>query len=321
MSSPQPGATPESSKLLLRRLTPIVREGNEQRSSQNFSVLQFNVLADSLCNTQAFPVAPPACLEWEERKFLLLEELSKYGPDIICMEECDKFDEWFSPQLAALGYSGHFTKKQGRGDDGCAMFYRHDKFECVNCVGAPIGSHTQVFMIMQLKPKDGGKHIMVATTHLKATKSTEGEQMRHEQIHFIMEALSEASSNCTEPHVKVLTGDLNASPDSPKYEALVYPAMLNFQKLGFVSAYSYPGNTAADEPPFTSLKIRKENHNLGTSDSQEDDIKLAVFKYTIDFIMYSPQEMRVASLLSMPTEEEAGSNPPIASSAILHTTR
>ena len=101
--------------------------------SHALSVMQFNVLADSLCakldNYGCF-AGPRDAMEWEQRGVRLMEEVTRHGelPDLVAMEEVDHFADWFEPQLAALGYAGTWSKKTGkRSRDGCALFWRTSK--------------------------------------------------------------------------------------------------------------------------------------------------------------------------------------------------
>ena len=85
------------------------------------TVLQFNALADSLSLAGGFSRAPPECLTWEARRQPLLEEIVRHDPDIVCLQEIDKFQEWFEPQLKQHGYTGIFKQKGGESKDGSVL--------------------------------------------------------------------------------------------------------------------------------------------------------------------------------------------------------
>jgi len=55
-------------------------------TSTTVSVLQFNVLADSLATRDAFPLVPADVLVWSYRWPLILEEMTRHQPDIVCLE-------------------------------------------------------------------------------------------------------------------------------------------------------------------------------------------------------------------------------------------
>ena len=67
----------------------------------------------------------------------MLEEISRHNADVICLQEIDHF-MFLRKSLAALGYVGHFIPKpdspclylaNNSGPDGCAIFYKKDKFD------------------------------------------------------------------------------------------------------------------------------------------------------------------------------------------------
>lgn len=57
--------------------------------SCDFTILQWNILADALCDPKSFPRCPSEYLTWEYRKPMLLQGIRLYLPDVICLEEVD----------------------------------------------------------------------------------------------------------------------------------------------------------------------------------------------------------------------------------------
>ena len=86
-----------------------------------------------------FVKCPSEALEWQTRRFRMIEEIARHNADVICLQEIDHFS-FFRKTLATLGYVGHFTPKpdspclylaDNSGPDGCAIFYKKDKFDLV----------------------------------------------------------------------------------------------------------------------------------------------------------------------------------------------
>ena len=79
-------------------------------------LLQFNMLAEGLSaepDFGGFTQTPVDSLDFHKfRKFRLLEELLRYNADIIAIEECDHFDDFFLPALKLHGYDGRFFPKR-----------------------------------------------------------------------------------------------------------------------------------------------------------------------------------------------------------------
>jgi len=105
----------------------------------DFRVLQLNMLADGLSGLRAdlgaFSRARADDLLWDNRKSQLLHEIVQYKPDLITLQECDHYYDFFLPELSAMGYDGLFAPKPSsaclevsENSDGCAIFLKRDKF-------------------------------------------------------------------------------------------------------------------------------------------------------------------------------------------------
>jgi hypothetical protein len=112
--------------------------------SLTLRVQQFNILADGLSGAREdlgrFSRASKDTLGWENRREALLHEIVQYGADVITMQECDHFHDFFAPRMRELGYTGYFAAKPTSGclevsenPDGCALFVKHSKFRVISC--------------------------------------------------------------------------------------------------------------------------------------------------------------------------------------------
>ncbi|KAK7087030.1 Nocturnin [Halocaridina rubra] len=107
----------------------------------SFRVMQWNVLAQALgTHADNFVMCPPKALEWNTRRYRILEEIITYMPDIICLQEVDHYDV-MERVLASQGYKGMFMPKpespclflpNNNGPDGCAVFWDDSKFKLVS---------------------------------------------------------------------------------------------------------------------------------------------------------------------------------------------
>eukprot|EP01035_Chromulina_nebulosa_P021865 gene21865-28304_t len=177
---------------------------------------------------------------------MILKELLQYDPDVITLQECDHYYDFFLPNLSQYGYSGYFAPKPtsaclevSNQSDGCALFIKKSKLSVVS-----IETKTLALSIAELG--DGGEvkeddknikaqnqvaiialckyigtdsttspppPIIIATTHLKSSKTATGERHRQKgisqilkQINYIYDTFK--SYNMT-PAV-IVTGVLNA---------------------------------------------------------------------------------------------------------------
>ncbi|KAF0692056.1 Aste57867_16800 [Aphanomyces stellatus] len=251
---------------LYDRTTRVVRELHN-----GVTFMQFNVLADGLCDLRSdkggFHLSPPECLPWSYRRDLyvkLLDEIERYMPDIICLEEIDHYD-WVAARLAPNGYVGHFVSKPhspclevSDAPDGCAVFVRKSKGFHMHHIcserfhdadGKP---GNQIALIVHVTVVDDEiAPFLVVCTHLKSTKSREGEALRAIQVEQLLEHLERDHAHLP----MVVCGDYNATPDTnDEYPALAVPRMAD---AGFQSAYA----VAESEPRYTTWKVRPGNES------------------------------------------------------------
>ena len=124
---------------ILRKFAPVSAPPLPRQSTlvSNLRVQQFNVLADGLSGLRAdlggFSRAGADVLSWEHRKWKILNELLVFKPDVITLQECDHYDDFFLPELIKHGYDGTFAPKPSSAclqvsnrSDGCAIFVHTD---------------------------------------------------------------------------------------------------------------------------------------------------------------------------------------------------
>lgn len=218
---------------LFRREYVRGRSGLEWTGTDaGFSVMQFNVLAEGLCAdphvTPPFqnnlPSAfgcfnevpnPREVLAFSNRKWRIVEEVLRYTPSIIAMQEVDHFGDFFEPVLRCVGYQGVYQPRQnspclpfGYYSDGVAIFWKEKEFESIKTVKRPR------FLITQLRHLVTGRNVFVATTHLTAGANSKHETAREAQVTELLKVLEFLASNVENASV-VLAADFNVSPHSP----------------------------------------------------------------------------------------------------------
>ena len=101
-------------------------------------ILQFNILADGLSGLRddfgAFSRVTRHDIIWENRRDRLLDEIIQYDPDVITLQECDHYYDFFLPKLAHFGYDGLYSPKPASAclqvssnADGCCIFVKRKK--------------------------------------------------------------------------------------------------------------------------------------------------------------------------------------------------
>jgi len=239
-------------------------------------ITTWNILADAL--RDAFPYVPPGCLEWSVRGPAILAELTSVPlgrlPDVICLQEVDRFDE-LSHGLAEHGYSGlHLPKAVGR--DGLALFHRRDLL-------VPLGFERPADARLRYRGRDGSpatqvallarfqfhdRTLLVATTHLRAK---EGHELEREAQ---ARELCEHIDRIRRPgEAIIVAGDFNDTPTSVALESM------KRSSLALKSAYTA---LHSGEDAWTTWKIRERET-----------------RRVIDYVFHSP-ELAPVRLLQAP---------------------
>ena len=72
-----------------------------EKQDNQFKVLSYNVLADSLTQIKS---TKKICQHRDIRFPLLRAEIIQAEADIICLQECDHYDDFYKPMLEESGY-------------------------------------------------------------------------------------------------------------------------------------------------------------------------------------------------------------------------
>ncbi|KAF8085221.1 hypothetical protein N665_0676s0033 [Sinapis alba] len=243
-----------------RRMIPVsgaVDSNGRPMSMGSFTVLSYNILADTYASSDMYSYCPAWALSWTYRRQNLLREIVKYHADIVCLQEVqnDHFDEFFAPELDKHGYQALFKRKTNEvfvGNintiDGCATFYRRDRFSHVKKYEVEFNKAAQslteavipvpqkkialnrlvkdnVALIVVLEAKFGnqaadipGKRqlLCVANTHVNV--SHELKDVKLWQVHTLLKGLEKIAASADIP--MLVCGDFNTVPASPPHSLL-----------------------------------------------------------------------------------------------------
>ncbi|KAG9050742.1 Glucose-repressible alcohol dehydrogenase transcriptional effector [Tulasnella sp. UAMH 9824] len=111
-------------------------------TSETFTLLCYNILCERYATSTMYGYTPSWALAWDYRKELILTEVANYEADFLCLQEVDaaQYEEYFMRLLEPQGYDGIFSPKsrartmsesQRRHVDGCAIFFKKDKYALV----------------------------------------------------------------------------------------------------------------------------------------------------------------------------------------------
>src|SRR5262245_43907800 len=103
--------------------------GYPGRAAMSFRVTTYNVLATAYIRPEYFPGVAEHLLRPEWREPALAEHIAGLDADIACLQEIEPHVfAALDRRIGPFGYTGRYEPK-GRGKpDGCATYFRHDRF-------------------------------------------------------------------------------------------------------------------------------------------------------------------------------------------------
>ncbi|KAI9550997.1 hypothetical protein GHT06_000238 [Daphnia sinensis] len=239
--------------------TQLGKELQEQKIKQpphslKFTVLSYNVLAQHLLEDHIYLYrnVETEALNWDKRAERILREVTNTYADILCLQEvqADHYDTFYVPRLTAMGFKGVYKKRTGNKRDGCAIFFRHSKFELKKSIpveyckpNVELLDRDNIGLIALLTPRVvQPKHvfgedlpfIVVATTHLLYNPRRHDIKLAQLQLLFaeldrIAFDSRKANSDKTDRvsyHPTILTGDFNLTPDTSIYQFITQGSLL-----------------------------------------------------------------------------------------------
>ncbi|XP_020580807.1 carbon catabolite repressor protein 4 homolog 6 isoform X2 [Phalaenopsis equestris] len=204
---------------------------------ERFKVLSYNILADYLAldhqSTLYFHI-PNHILAWEWRKRRLFIEFGLWSPDIMCLQEVDQFSD-LEGELAIRGYAGIWKRRTGNAVDGCAIFWRTNRFQLrheEHIEFSKLGLRDNVAQICVLEsntgfpaenavlpashnPSSGGNQVVVCNTHV--LYNPKRGEIKLGQVRILFDRASVISRAWNDAPV-IVCGDFNSIPMSPLYK-------------------------------------------------------------------------------------------------------
>jgi len=287
--------------------------------TDSIRVLSYNCLAEIYASSRQFEYCSPWAVAWPYRQRNLLRELERYDADVLCLQEiqADHYEQFLEPQMKALGYAGIYQQKsrESMGKvgkiDGCATFYRESLLEVVQkqsveydgvaqrtiaslsmdsrALNRLIRGNVGLIVVFRWKEKPTD-YVCVANTHIYW--DPEKSDVKLFQVYALLHHLETLALTCP----LIVAGDFNSEPDSAVYELL---------STGMVS----PNHKDLQQDPVNVLSRLQLGTSLNLSSSyailgREPEFTNYTLGYvgTLDYIWYSPDSLRVVSLLQMPDE-------------------
>ena len=295
--------------------------------STSLTFVTYNVLADALTGNEAGFSSETEDLAFENRAGKLLKKIfpredeeetnvesdSTSNPDVICLQECDHYYDFFEPEMQKRGYFGTYRedkwspcqKFSNELKDGLAIFCKR---ETVELVGMHVSTTAEtkeqdakvLFARLIMKKSLTRQEVVVINAHLESGQSPDKVVTRVNQAKEMCSRLNAfcvaQCSNINTVQI-VVCGDFNATPEEPCMEHLRGRGLKSAYEDLETSNSSKNGEQEqqqleGEEPFFTTFKTRLGFFKNGTS------------KRVSDYIMYSAH--RGAKIVSRVEPQQSG---------------
>nr|XP_020469615.1 protein angel homolog 1-like isoform X1 [Monopterus albus] len=220
------------------------------KSSMDFTAMSYNIMAQDLleANRELYTHCPLEVLDWSYRCTLLLEEIEKWAPDILCLQEVQEnhYHEQLHPALSQMGYTCVYKRRTGTKTDGCAICYRNSCFSVMSLSQlefyrpeTEVLDRHNVGIVLLLRPVVSqeakiqlqGSPLCVANTHLLFNPRRGDVKLA--QLAIMLAEIDSMVRFCKakgEQCNVILCGDFNSVPHMPLYQ-LITTGELYYQGL------------------------------------------------------------------------------------------
>ncbi|KAK1298651.1 hypothetical protein QJS10_CPB14g00324 [Acorus calamus] len=203
---------------------------------ERFVVVSYNILGveNASKHSDLYDRVAPRDLCWDRRKRRIRKELRRYDPSILCFQEVDQFND-LAKLLQKDGYKGVHKSRTGEACDGCAIFWREEKFtllhqEAIEFNKFGLRDNVAQLCILKMNPRHSysssnecvdpemeDRTVLVGNIHI--LYNPKRGDIKLGQIRLLLERahlLSEKWGNIP----VVIAGDLNSLPQSAIYQFL-----------------------------------------------------------------------------------------------------
>nr|XP_009673958.1 PREDICTED: protein angel homolog 1 isoform X1 [Struthio camelus australis] len=200
-----------------------------------FRVMSYNILAQDLVEQglDLYLHCHPDILNWNYRLPNILQEIHHWDPDVLCLQEVQENHYWeqLEPTFRMMGFACFYKRRTGRKTDGCAVCYKHSKFQLISVSpieyfrpGLDVLNRDNVGLVLLLQPllPEGldlkmASPLCVANTHV--LYNPRRGDVKLAQMALLLAEIDKIAKTTEGSYCPViLCGDLNSVPDSPLYK-------------------------------------------------------------------------------------------------------
>lgn len=305
-------------------------------ATETLSALCYNILCEKYATERLYGYTPSWALSWDYRKELILTEIMNYDTDFLCLQEVDiaQYEDYFVKHLQGQGYEGIYWPKSRyktmsdadrRQVDGCATFYKADKFSLVErqliefstvAMQRPDFKKTddmfnrvlgkdQIAVICLLEVKETGTRVILANVHIHWDPAYR--DVKLVQVALLIDEIEKVAANFARLPPRPDTPRAPVYSDGTKIPLIICGDFNSVPSSG-VFEFLANGTVPPDHPDFMSHLYGRYTtdglrHRLGLKSANATAGEAPLTNYTpsyqgeIDYIWYSTANLAVNAVL------------------------
>ncbi|CAM6088164.1 unnamed protein product [Calypogeia fissa] len=240
---------------------------------EKFVIASYNILADKNAfehYNEMYYHIPNWLMNWDRRRATLVEELGRFSPDVMCLQEVDKYDD-LHREFQRMGYRGAYKGRTGGARDGCAMFWKPTRFSLLEetsiqfneldlrdnvaqlCVFQTIAGTEEKDLTSESQDTNGGYKrgpgSIVIIGNIHVLFNPKRGDVKLGQVRVLLESAHALSQKYGGAPVTI-AGDFNSTPNSDLYKFLSTSEL----DISYLNRATMSGQvTAANGSPMASI--------------------------------------------------------------------
>jgi len=172
---------------------------------------------------------------WEDRRDQLVSRMVSLNPDVIGLQEVERFGS-IAEKMWQKGYTGLYSGRNNGEEEGCAIFYKTDRFQEITHQPFFFNDGTgRLAFMASLKTKDGKSIFNVLSTHIQYP-------MGNDKTEKEIDATQKFASTLASP--TIICGDFNVDPDSKYLSPLYIAGFKDSHKNSKKHSFDFSGNSS-----------------------------------------------------------------------------
>ncbi|CAL5047219.1 unnamed protein product [Urochloa decumbens] len=195
-------------------------DASTSSSGDACTIMSYNILADynARNHPDLYRGVPWDAMRWDSRMRLIICEISHWDPDLVCLQEVDRFQD-IAAGMKSRGYEGIYQRRTGDTRDGCAMFWKSKRLRLLEEDSIDFSEYNLRNNVAQICvfELNGTQKIVLGNIHVLFNPKRGDVKLG--QIRLLLEKANALSEKWDEIPI-VLAGDFNSTPDSAIYKFL-----------------------------------------------------------------------------------------------------